>query len=581
MSNIAWETIEWANVRSRVSRYQRRIYKASLDGNREKVRFLQKKLLTSLDAKLLSVLKVTTLNQGKKTAGVDGRTYRTPEAKMELVKSLKIDGKALPIKRVWIPKPGRSEKRPLGIPVVKDRAKQALCLLALEPEWEARFEPNSYGFRPGRNCHDAIEALFTALANTHKGLNRTKYVLDADLKNCFDRIDHTYLIEKLDTLPEIKTQILAWLKAGIMEGWTSETPLNKFMVPANQIGTPQGGIISPFLANIALHGLETHLKEWVLTKPYPSGYAKSKGKIAKTSALTLVRYADDFVVLHPEKERLVEIKIEIQKWLDSTSKLTFNEEKTKIVSSSEGFDFLGFRIITITKNSQVRCKIYPSKSSKRALLDKTHSVLKRNRSVSSYELIERLRPIILGWGNYYKYCECAATFKALSHDIYQQLRSWVFRRDKRNSRYVVKEKYFPEGRCYTFLGTKHYDNWTLVGEQKDKKGELKSNWLPKLSWIHSKKWVKVRGTASVYDGENAYWANRSSKYGNWNAKERTLLKFQNGKCPYCHERIDGNAICEVDHIIPRSEGGKDHMSNLQLLHKECHQAKTKIWYQRY
>lgn len=352
-------------------------------------------------------------------------------------------------------------------------------------------------------------------------------------------------------------------------------------VPANQIGTPQGGIISPFLANVALHGLETHLKDWISTKPYPVGYNQKKGKIVKTSALTIVRYADDFVILHPERERLVEIKDEIQKWLDSTSKLTFNEGKTKIVSSSEGFDFLGFRVITVAKNLQVRCKIYPSKTSRQNLLDKIQLVLKRNRSVSSYELIERLRPIILGWGNYYKYCECAETFKALSHDIYQQLRSWVFRRDKRNSKYIVKEKYFPEGRCYTFLGTKHSDNWTLVGEQKGKNGELKSNWLPKLSWIHSKKWVKVRGTASVYDGENAYWANRSSKYGNWNATERNLLKFQKGKCRYCQERIDGNDICEVDHIIPQSEGGKNHINNLQLLHKECHQAKTKTWDQNY
>lgn len=572
MSNLAWDKIEWAKVRSRVTRYQQRIYKASLNNDRGKVRFLQKQLISSLDAKLYAVLRVTTWNKGKNTPGVDGKVFRNNSDKILLVKSLRLDGKAAPIRRVWIPKPGKAEKRPLGIPVIRDRAKQALCLLALEPEWEARFEPNSYGFRPGRSCHDAMEAIFTVLGNKSKKI-RYKYILDADLKKCFDTINHQYLIDRLNSLPEINMQVNAWLRAGIMDGFASESGPNVDISP-NNLGTPQGGIISPFLANVALHGLENYLKEWICSQPIPAGYT-NRGKAVKQKALSIIRYADDFVVIHPSKETLSKAKEVIADWLDKTSGLKFNDDKTYITNSAEGFTFLGFTVIMINRHGLPRYKAYPSKVAQKRLLEKVREIIQSNRSVSSYVLITKLRPVIIGWANYYRYCECQEVFQKLTHKIYQKLRAWVFRRDTRNGRKIVKEKYFPTGKTYTFDGTEHQDNWILYGESKDKSGQIRTAWLPHIVWVKSKKWVKVKPCASVFDGNNAYWASRSFTYGNWNRSERIILRHQKGFCPYCKAKITSNDRCEVDHIIPTSKGGKNNVSNKQLLHLECHIAKTR------
>ena len=572
MSNLAWDKIEWTNVRNRVTRYQRRIYKASLNNDKGKVRFLQKQLINSLDAKLYAVLRVTTWNKGKNTPGVDGKVFKTDKDKIALVKSLRLDGKANPIRRVWIPKPGKTEKRPLGIPIIRDRAKQMLCLFALEPEWEAHFEPNSYGFRPGRGCHDAMEAIFLALGNKSKK-RRYKYILDANLKKCFDSINHQYLIGKLDSLPEINTQIKSWLCAGIMEGCESKSGPNIDISP-NQLGTPQGGVISPFLANVALHGLENHLKEWICTQPMPAGYT-NRGKTAKQKALTIVRYADDFVVIHSSKETLNKAKIVIADWLNKTSGLKFNEDKTCINNSAKGFSFLGFRVIQICRHGLPRHKAYPSKLAQKRLLEKVKEIIQSNRSVSSYVLITKLRPVIIGWANYYRYCECKEVFQKLTHKVFQKLRAWVFRRDTRNGRRIVKQKYFPSGQTYTFDGIKHQDNWILYGKTQTTDGRIRTAWLPHIAWVKSKKWIKVKDQASVYDGNNAYWASRSLTYGNWNRLERTLLRKQKGLCSYCKTKIINDDRCEVDHIISTSKGGKDNTSNKQLLHLECHVAKTR------
>ncbi|MGV0029374.1 reverse transcriptase domain-containing protein [Phormidesmis priestleyi] len=243
-----------------------RIFKASERGDNKAVRGLQKTLMRSWSARMLAVRQVTQDNQGKKTAGVDGVKSLTPKQRLKLTKELSINLHVFPTRRVWIPKPGTEDKRPLGIPTMHDRALQCLIKLTLEPEWEARFEkevwrgklppptlrPNSYGFRPGRSSHDAIEAIHTVIAQ------KAKYVLDADIAKCFDRIDHNALLEKLNTFPTLRRLIKRWLKAGVMDGGE--------MFPTAE-GTPQGGVISPLLANIALHGLENRLKQFASSLP--------------------------------------------------------------------------------------------------------------------------------------------------------------------------------------------------------------------------------------------------------------------------------------------------------------------------
>jgi len=569
MSSIEWNSVKWPLVENRVFRYQIRIYRASKNGNQRVVRNLQQRLLKSLDAKLLAVRQVTTENKGKKTSGVDGKVYKTPEDKIKLVSKLKLDGKAKPIRRVEIPKPGRpKEKRPLGIPTVKDRAKQALCRLVLEPEWEARFEADSYGFRPGRSCHDAIEAVYGALSNKRQQPDYHKLVLKVDIEKCFDRINHELLLEKMDSHPIIHRQVYAWLKAGILKDPSLKGNLE--ILIKNEMGTPQGGVISPLLSNIALHGLIHHLKNWVISIP-----AKNNRVAAKQSALTVIRYADDILVIHKDRRVIEKAKIEIETWLWNNCRLTLNQSKTCIFDSTQGFDFLGFSCINIRRNGISRLKIYPSRLGQARILLNLREVVQRNKAASSYQLISLLKPKIIGWGNYYKYSECKETFNRISHYIYLKLRAWAFRRDKRHGRKIVKEKYFPSGNIYNFEGVEHQDNWILCGKEKGKNNEVKEIWLPRLSWIKSKKWVKVRDTKSPYDGDHVYWAVRMASYNRLPTRVTKLIKLQKGICPYCHTAFQIGSVMEVDHIQPRALGGKDTYNNLQLLHRHCHVMKTR------
>lgn len=242
-----WRLIPWRKLERRVFKLQTRIFKASARGDVKAVRRLQKTLMRSWAGKCLAVRRVSQDNQGKQTAGIDGIKSLTPGQRLALVTQLRLSERAKPTRRVWIPKPGREgEKRPTGIPTIADRALQALVKLALEPEWEARFEPNSYGFRPGRGCHDAIEAIYNGI------FLKAKYVLDTDISKCFDQINQKKLLAKLNTFPTLRRQIHAWLKSGVMDRgqWF-----------ATSTGTPQGGVISPLLANIALHGMEERIKQ--------------------------------------------------------------------------------------------------------------------------------------------------------------------------------------------------------------------------------------------------------------------------------------------------------------------------------
>jgi RNA-directed DNA polymerase len=570
MSSLKWNSVEWPLVEQRVFRYQQRIYRASQNGNQKLVNYLQSRVLNSIDSKLLAVRQVTTENKGRKTPGVDNKLYNTPQDKIKLVENLKLDGKTNLIKRVEIPKPGTDQTRPLGIPTIEDRAKQALCRLALEPEWEARFESDSYGFRPGRNCHDAIEAAFGALSNKRKTPEYRKMVLKVDIEKCFDRINHKLLMSKLDSHPIIKTQIYAWLKAGILTG-SSFQKVDVESIVQNEMGTPQGGIISPLLANIALHGLINRLEEWIITIP-----AKNNRTAAKRASLTVIRYADDILVIHKDKSVIEQSKIEVEKWLWEHCNLKLNQEKTKILDSSQGLDFLGFSLVTIQRNGIDRMKIYPSRESQKRVLLKIREIIQRNKAASSYQLISKLRPIIIGWGNYFKYSECKDIFSKLSHYIFQKLRAWAFRIDKRHGRKLVKEKYFPSGKTYYFDGNKYQNNWILYGKEKDKNGILKESFLPQLSWIQSKKWVKVKGSKSPFDGDHIYWAVRMANYRRLPTRVTKLLKRQNGICSYCQTRFSFNSVMEVDHITPKALGGKDIYANLQVIHKHCHIQKTRV-----
>ncbi|WP_233221152.1 reverse transcriptase domain-containing protein [Chlorogloea sp. CCALA 695] len=310
-----WRSINWRQVERYVFKLQKRIYAASRCGDAKRVRKLQKTLMRSWSNRVLAVRRVTVENQGKKTAGVDGVKSLPPEARLDLAKRLRPTGKSMPTRRVWIPKPGKEEKRPLGIPTMYDRALQAVIKAVIEPEWEAIFEPSSYGFRPGRSCHDAVAHIKLAIKS------KAKFVLDADISRCFDCINHEALLQKLNMKGKVRQQIKAWLKSGVID---------KGVFTATSDGTPQGGVISPLLANIALHGLENKIKEFAESLDMKrSVIGRQMPKRDKRKSLTFIRYADDFVLLHQDKSVVTRCREIISEWLLGTG-LQLKPEKTRL-----------------------------------------------------------------------------------------------------------------------------------------------------------------------------------------------------------------------------------------------------------
>jgi len=545
-----WGELPWKEMEKKVHKLQTRIYRASSRGDTRTVRKLQKTLLKSWSAKCLAVRKVTQDNTGKKTAGVDGVKSLTPDDRLELVNQLKLGNKAKPTRRVWIPKPN-GEKRPLGIPTIHDRALQTLAKMTLEPEWEAHFEINSYGFRPGRGCHDAIEAIF----NHIKG--KSKFVLDADISKCFDKIDHKALLDKINTFPSLRRQINHWLKAGYMDG--------KELFPTEE-GTPQGGAISPLLANIALHGLEE-----LISKRFPQ---KWKGKEIIRTVPAVIRYADDFVVLHNDVEIVKECKEAISEWLTQIG-LELKPSKTKIshtlnqFEGNTGFDFLGFTIRQFetgkyrsSKSSNGKplgftTQIQPSREKQKEHQKKIGEVIKRHTSGSQADLILELNPIIRGWSNYYSTIFASKTFNKMDFLTWQKLRSWALRACPKTKKYKVFPKYWKR------IGN---ENWRFSTDN----GLVLAKYLDTKTKIH----IKVKGQKSPYDGDYIYWASRMGKHPLISSRLANLLHKQKGKCEHCNLYFYDGDLIEIDHIIPISQGGKDEYKNLQALHRHCHDTKT-------
>ena len=545
---VEWKDLNWRKLEKVTFKLQKRIFQASERDDVKAVRKLQKTLINSWSAKCIAVRRVTQDNQGKNTAGVDGIKSLTPKQRMNLVGRLKLTNKVKPTRRVNIPKPGTTETRPLGIPTINDRALQALVKLALEPEWEAKFEPNSYGFRPGRSCHDAIGAIFDSIKQ------KAKYVLDADIAKCFDRIDHKALISKIHTYPTLSRQIKTWLKAGYMDG------KNLFHT---EEGTPQGGVISPLLANIALHGMEERVKQYAETL---------KGEKTKNrQSLSLIRYADDFVIIHEDLNVIKKCKEIITDWLSDMG-LELKPSKTKLIHTlnktdgNVGFEFLGFHIQQ-HKVGNYRCAnntngtplgfntlITPSKAKIKTHLVKIAEVIETHKTAPQAALISKLNPIIRGWSNYYSTVVSKETFSKVDALTYDKLRAWARKRGKGN---INKDKY------WRTVGDR---NWCFSTE----------NGIELLTHASTPivRHIKVKGEASPFDGNWIYWSKRRGEYPETPTRVSKLIKKQKGICPHCGLYFTSTDKVEVDHITPTTLGGKDTYKNWQLLHKHCHDTKT-------
>ena len=503
-NNVSWKSIDWKKATEYVKKLQMRIVKAQEEGHYSKVKSLQWLLTHSFYAKALAVKRVTS-NQGKKTSGVDHEIWSTPKLKFEAIQRLKRRGyKPQPLRRIYIPKKN-GKQRPLSIPTMTDRAMQTLYKFALEPIAETYADPNSYGFRIGRSTHDAIEQCFTDL---NKGKS-PEWILEGDIKGCFDHISHEWLLENIP----MDTQILEkWLKCGFVA--------SKELFPTEE-GTPQGGTISPILMNMTLDGLERTLKE-----RFPKFYENG---IQKSHMLNFVRYADDFIVTGNKPEFLREQVLPVIKEFLSERGLQLSEEKTVITNIKDGFDFLGQNI----RKYHGKLLIKPSKASKKACMKKIRDIVNENKTVEQELLIRRLNPVIRGWVNYHRYVVSSEIFSWIDFQIFKVLWAWAKRRHKRKGRKWIAKKYWHS------IGNR---TWTFAAEISKENEEKQYLSLEYATNTKITRFKKIVTKANPFDKRwNGYFEARDGERMLNSTKGRqkliSLWKRQKCRCCICNDFI--------------------------------------------
>jgi len=541
-----WHDLDWATIQQSVRRTQLKIAQATREGNWRRVKRLQRMLTHSFHGRCLAARRVTE-NRGRKTPGVDGETWGSPQAKFRAVGSLsKQRGyRPKPLRRVWIPKPGKQEQRPLGIPTMLDRAMQALYLQALEPVIESTSDPKSYGFRPDRSTADAMVELFHLLAPEVA----PAWALEGDIQGFFDNINHEWLCRNVP----MDTKVLRkWLKAGVID---------RRQLMATEAGTPQGGIISPCLANATLNGLETQLKRHLAQK---LGVKK-----AEKTKVQCVRYADDFVILAASKELLEE---EVKPWVEqflSVRGVELSREKTRITHINQGFDFLGWnfrKYVPKSPRRKAKLLIKPSKKNASALYQKVREIIKSSGAMTQEALIGQLNPVLKGWAQYHSPVVAKQTFSKLDSLIFWRIWRWAKRRHPRKSADWIRNKYFRS------IGGQ---NWVFAYPYKDGKGKRQYRQLYKLAKTAIVRHKRLPGSYTPYDAAHelkweALRVQRMQHKLRYRGQILSIFRRQKGLCALCGQAVSKETGWHDHHVIRRVDGGPDTLCNRVLLHPNCH-----------
>jgi len=535
-----WHAIDWQAINRNVRRLQVRIVQATKESRWGRVRALQRLLTHSYSGKVLAVRRVTE-NNGKVTPGVDQEIWDTPEKKTQAVHALKRRGyRSQPLRRVYIPKSDGKTMRPLGIPTMIDRGQQALHLLALDPVVETTADRNSYGFRQKRSCADAIGQCFLALRRAN-----AQWILEGDIKSCFDKISHDWLLAHA---PMDRVILQKWLKSGYME---------KHVLHESTDGTPQGGIISPALANCALDGLERLLQEKFPARKRLKSFGGEK------PCVHLVRYADDFVITSKSKELLEgEIKPLVEQFVQERG-LELSPTKTVVTHVERGFDFLGQNVRRYPKGKLL---IKPSKKNVGTFLNGIRRIIKDAHGASAADLIDQLNPRIRGWANYHRHVVSKRTFGRVDHTIFSNLWQWARRRHPNKPSRWVKAKYFERRRGR---------DWTFFDETCDDEGRPNKVWLYNAKSTPIKRHVKVKGEANPYDPTyETYFEEREGAHMLDTFRGTRTLRFlwheQRGLCTLCNTKITRITGWRLHYCVPRVKGGSTGATNCVLLHPECH-----------
>ncbi|MBD2279671.1 group II intron reverse transcriptase/maturase [Aphanizomenon flos-aquae] len=507
-SSESWKTLPWKKFRRNLFRLQKRVYKAVQVGDKRKAKSLQKLILKSTAARLLAIRQVTQLNAGKKTAGIDGKTALSFEQRFELSEKLRTEAnnwKHQGLREIPIPKKD-GKTRILKVPTIADRAYQCLVKYALEPAHEATFHARSYGFRTGRSAHDAQKILFINLNSNANG--KDKRVIELDIEKCFDRINHTAIMDRLIAPYSIRQGIFRCLKAGVNPEFPEQ-------------GTPQGGVVSPLLANIALNGIES------IHRYHEDSNRRITDKTLREKIIEpSVRYADDMVIILRPQDDATEILDKISQFLAERG-MKVSEKKTKLTAATDGFDFLGWHF-KVQKNGKFRC--VPSVDNHKTFRKKVKAIV-NNSNYGATTKAEKLAPVVRGWRNYHRYCKMDGSRLSLYHVQHRAFK--VFNKETKQNRHTSKQ--------------------------------LLDKAFPAVPYSENKH-INVKGEKSPYDGDLTYWSERNSKLYDDNTSR--ALKRQNHKCGYCGLKMLNDEKVHLHHVDENHQNWKT--KNLLAIHESCH-----------